>query len=175
MEKKYINLIIESWASNAQMIDNIFYREFKAADKADIPPNELRIYLLRAVEYLEQKRSAPYHRQLEMWNDLYCSKADKGIEFDMPMPEDTYTLPTSHLTDLRICLQLSKQNILYIKESIESAFNRYEKGKDSFTIDFKNTYEKEVTKERKEEIIRKLSEIDSVEERIAFLENEKIA
>jgi hypothetical protein len=91
------------------------------------------------------------------------------------MPEDTYTLATSHLTDFRICLQLSKGELLYIKESIESAYKKYSQpNKDSYVVDFKETYNNEVTPERKTELEKRLSEIESVSERIKFLELEKL-
>jgi len=175
MAKDYVKLIIDSWVQNAQKIENIFYREFKAADKEDIPPDELFDYLKNTVDWLEQQRQRPYHKQLELWNDFVLAKEAKGEVYDMPMPEDTYTLATSHLTDFRICLQLSKGELLYIKESIESAYKKYSQPKtDSFKTDFVKTYNDEVTPERIADLKEKLSKIEPYSKRIEFLHNEKL-
>ncbi len=179
MTKDYIKLIIDSWAQNAQKIENIFYREFKAADKEDIPPDELFDYLIKAVDWLEQERQRPYHKRLERWNDILCAKAEKGIEYDMPIPEDTYTLPLAPLTDLKIHIQLSKGDLLYIKESIGNAHFKYKREqlknspntiKDSYVEAFNN----EVTPERIAELKEMLSKIEPYSKRIEFLEKEKI-
>lgn len=178
MAKDYIKFIIESWVQNAQKIGNIFYREFKASDKEDIPPDELFDYLIKAVDLLEQQRQRPYHKQLELWNDFVISKEAKGEDFNMPMPEDNYTLATSHLTDFRICLHLSKGDLLYIKESIEIANLKYktEHLKNGLNIkdSFVEAYCNEVTPERIAELKEQLSKIEPYSKRIEFLNNYKI-
>lgn len=129
MERDYLMLIIDGWVTSvADKLPNYFYREFKKADKEDIPPDEFILHLQKVVDHIKAEMKEPYIRDLMHWNDYYCQEAKKGIEIDTPMPKEYYhSLPLIWMTKQKYNHHISKHDIDYIEQCINEAFERLQK------------------------------------------------
>ncbi len=184
MENEYLKLIFEGWAKDVGKLDNYFYREFKKAQKENIPPDEFILHLTGTLKKLDQKRIEPYHKKLERWNNFQSQESEKGNICKVPMPEDNSFSSLLILTKGIYSGQICKTDIEYIELSIKKAYERIknERVNDFSNPDFEikwvdtfvETYNKEVTPERIRELESGLSKIENSEERIEYLRKQKL-
>ena len=132
MEKNYLMLIIDGWVNDiGGTLPNYFYREFKKADKEDLPSDEFILRLTRVLEKLKGKMYEPYIRDVELWNDRYCREFKKGNIDQTPIPEAYYiTLPLWDITG-KYSHHISINDVEYINQSIIGAYEKLQKEKDN--------------------------------------------
>jgi hypothetical protein len=126
MTENYLMLIIDGWINNKEYLENYFYREFKSAQRQDIPPEEFALHLNKEVIRIDRIRLEPYYSELEMWNDYYVQETRKGNKVDMKIPDnaDGYSTPLLNLTNGKYVGHIGKTDLEYIKDCIDKAFGK---------------------------------------------------
>jgi hypothetical protein len=126
MAGNYLMLIIYGWINNNEYLENYFYREFKKAQKEEIPPDEFALHLSKEVARIDSVRLEPYYRELEAWNDYYIQETRKGNKIDIKTPDnaDGYSTPLLNLTNGKYVGHIGKSDLEYIKDCIDKAFEK---------------------------------------------------